>query len=113
MTFKWSHPVDTFQCLFHVISAVFNQKFMFKFLLFFLKMSILFQCFLRFVCHRDYLPGVPPAPSHLPLGEQHMASSQSRSEGQKWGSFPSPPPQLCLPGPSGPGDTRMQGSEAL
>ena len=67
MTFKWSHPVDTFQCLFHVISAVFNQKFMFKFLLSFIKMLILFQCFLRFACHGDYLLGMPPAPPHLPL----------------------------------------------
>ena len=28
-------------------------------------------------------------------------------------SCTAPLPQLCLPGPSGPGDTRMLGSEAL
>lgn len=107
MTFKWSHPVDTFQCLFHVISAVFNQKFMFKFLLSFIKMLILFQCFLRFACHGDYLLGMPPAPPHLPLGEDHMLHPSPGESGSSGGPSPAPPSQLHFPGTSSPGDTRV------
>ena len=55
-----------------------------------------------------------PSPSTLSAcGWGSHASSQHRSEGQQWGSFPCPPPQLCLSGPSGPGDTRMLGSVGL
>ena len=109
MTFKWSHPVDTFQCLFHVISAVFNQKFMFKFLLSCLKMLILFQGFLRFACHGDYLLGMPPAPPHLPLGEDHMLHPSPGESGSSGGPYPASPSQLHFPGTSGPGDTRVLG----
>ena len=60
-----------------------------------LKILILFHCFLRFICHGDYLlepsPSTPPAP-----GWRSHASSQYRSEGQQWGGGwggggPSPP----------------------
>ena len=48
-----------------------------------------------------------PSPSTPPAsGWRSHTSSQYRSEGQQRGSFPSPPQQLCLPGCSGPGDSR-------
>ena len=62
---------------------------MFKFLLSCLKMLILFQCFLRFACHGDYLLGMPPAPPHLPLGEDHMLHPSPGESGSSGG--PSPP----------------------
>ena len=63
-------------------------------------------------------PGSPSHSPHLPLGEDQMASSQYRSEWQPRGlagvggessPSPAPPPQLCLPGSSGPGDIKDAG----
>ena len=59
-------------------------------------------------------PGSPPHPPYLPVGEDHMLHPSPGVRGSSGGPSPScPPPQLCLSGPSGPGDTRMLGSVGL
>ena len=69
--------------------------------------------FLKIFLPGGPLPGSPPPPSNPTLGERSQASCQYRSEGAaEWG-LPSPPPQLCSSGSSGPGDTRMLDSVAL
>lgn len=59
-------------------------------------------------------PGSPPHRPYLPVGEDHTLHPSTGLRGSSGGSSPArPPPQLCLPGPCGPGDARMLGSVGL
>ena len=85
-----------------------TQNVQFRFFLFCLKIGILFHCCLRFSCHRDHILEVLPFhPSSPWVRITHFTPVQEW--GAAVGSLPSPPPQLCLSGPSGPGDVRMLG----
>ena len=85
--------------------------FMLKFFLSCLQIWVSFHHFLWFSDHGKPLLGALPD-HHLPLHEELTLPPSAGVRGSS-GGLPSPPPQLCWPGPSGPGDARTLRSETL